>query len=1593
MALVFLVRDLYLEKELALKLVRGPPPTAEDLEQVKREFALLAEMEHPGIARAHDFGYLGGRPYFTSEFIPGEPLSARKRNLDVSEFLRLARDLAEAVAFLHRAGILHLDIKPSNIILSSAPGRARAVLIDFGLFRRGFAGTPGKKIRGSLPYMAPEYFGGGTIGPWTDVYALGVTLYRVITGTFPRAGPGAEGPRLENERAWEPAPRPPSELHPPCPEDLDKVILKCLALEPGARFPSGRELLAALERIGGSGASEAQPGAVIPVTLGREAELAQAERFLDGLVHRREGPATLFVTGPPGIGQTHFLRALKIRAQTQGLRFYLETGYPGRTSPPGSLLQPLSAHLSADARARWGAFLSRLRGPRRPVRSDITEGERRLRRAAEVSLAASSLVEPVILAVDGLQHWDEISIQLLTDLIRLLGEKRAPERPPLGIVAAFREEGTSAPLLEELVEYVFQPGKASVIALGPLGPTETLALHRARGGKEGEGDRGLSIFQQTGGYPARIAALVPAPPPSGARQKGGPDEIGGGGVPAKRWLAGLGAQSRNVCLALVFLDRPAGAGEIAAITGLRRARVDRALADLERARLVARLDKGPDGEEWLPEPRARSLGALLPPAVKLWNHRRIAARLAERAASSADVRFVEAFHHYRRAGDRRNTVTLGLRAARSLKASFQHRAALDIFRAVLDALPVQRKAARLETAIEIADLHARIGDTDVEEGIRILREILPQSRRVPGAAARVLLHLATLHSRRGDFRRAEALFNEGLGEAAGHQGGRLKREELLLFTNEHAAMKAAVGEYAAARDLCEKGFRLAGRSRDPEIREIVANLLATRANVSLRTYDFEAAVRDLEKGVEIAESIGTPGNQATLLNNLGVVLIQCDRYGDAIQAFREAERICLRLDEGPSLVSILGNLAILHAKTGDFASMEKALADGQKLIPSVIGRRREFFLMHSRGVSLLGRGRYAEGRAQLDEAIRLGEQIGDRHVVAFDEIYRAEALIFEAAYVDARREFLRLSEPGSSDRIRKMAISRNALVEAILGRTAEVEVAAKKYAEIAAPSVPFLDAWDGLFFGWAFSLAGDRRRSLEFLAPAEKLFRSRGLGPALSLLVWVKAEGHFLEGDLAAAEETLAADGLRGSPSHPRGIPGNDLTAVLWPLLSARILLERPAGQAERARCADLLAEAGAALVGNLLPEWSARLEVLRAFLSPRGDPRRLARRKRREIAGDMPEDLRRTYLSSAAWKRWTALRGQFPAQPAGTAPREAGEGSSTTKTLKVQGGGGASSRARLVARSPRMRKILSILDRLKGSELPLLIRGETGTGKELVGRIIQEESKRWKGPFHVVDCATIPPALFETELFGARAGAYTGIERDRPGLLELAAGGTVMFDEIAGVPLEVQAKFLRVLSEGVVRPVGAEREKKIDVRFIFSTSRDLEAETRDGRFRRDLLHRIRVVTIEVPPLRERPEDFEELVSTLVAEGGGERPSISRSAIEKLRAMDWPGNVRELRNVLARLSIENPEGITGEAVDRGMAEPRTTTIFPRNLLSSEALPELKEQLERDFLSYHYRRLGCDARALAQMLGLKRRQLYRRCARLGLALGKLKGKRG
>jgi transcriptional regulator with GAF, ATPase, and Fis domain len=223
-----------------------------------------------------------------------------------------------------------------------------------------------------------------------------------------------------------------------------------------------------------------------------------------------------------------------------------------------------------------------------------------------------------------------------------------------------------------------------------------------------------------------------------------------------------------------------------------------------------------------------------------------------------------------------------------------------------------------------------------------------------------------------------------------------------------------------------------------------------------------------------------------------------------------------------------------------------------------------------------------------------------------------------------------------------------------------------------------------------------------------------------------------------------------------------------------------------------------------------------------------------------------------------------------------------------------------LIGDSPGMKKLYDLIERVAPSDVPVLIQGETGTGKELVARALHARSRRAPRTFLAENCAAVPANLLESELFGHKKGSFTHAIADRPGHFVVADKGTLFLDEIGDMPLEMQAKLLRVLENGELRPVGSSQVVKVDVRILAATHRDLAAMVQERRFREDLYYRLKVIRLDIPPLRERGGDIELLVRYFLGKFAGPETSVEPAALRALRAYSWPGNVRQLENEIRR---------------------------------------------------------------------------------------------
>lgn len=307
-----------------------------------------------------------------------------------------------------------------------------------------------------------------------------------------------------------------------------------------------------------------------------------------------------------------------------------------------------------------------------------------------------------------------------------------------------------------------------------------------------------------------------------------------------------------------------------------------------------------------------------------------------------------------------------------------------------------------------------------------------------------------------------------------------------------------------------------------------------------------------------------------------------------------------------------------------------------------------------------------------------------------------------------------------------------------------------------------------------------------------------------------------------------------------------------------------------------------------------------------------------------------------------------------------------------------------LLGSSPKMVEVYRTIARATLSTSTVLILGESGTGKELVARAIHSNSQRKAAPFVPVNCGAITESLLESELFGHVKGSFTGASQDRVGLFAEADHGTLFLDEVGDLSLALQVKILRVLQEGEVRPVGSSQTRRVDVRIIAATHRDLSQWVKEGKFREDLFYRLKVIEVRVPPLRERPEDIEELAGLFLqraaARSGKKVTAISSDGLQLLRAHSWPGNVRELEHQVERaVALTSARSLSAQDFE---IEPDSAAAQGAELMATTGKESL-EEVERAHIQRVLKKHQYNKSKAAEVLGIDRATLYRKAQRYGL----------
>jgi len=1611
------------------------------------ELAGLQALAHPSVVRVRDIGRLeDGRLFLVTERLSGASVASIASCVDEAArraaLQRAAHELAGALAHLHGRGLVHGDVCPANVRLAAD---GRAVLIDFGL-----AGPPlpgDGAARGTLGYAAPEALT-GVRSAAVDLFALGATLYEAWSG----APPFGRGLGAVQRMLSEPAPVL-SSIRPGLGEGWDQLVARLLAADPGERPASARELLREVIRLSAGADTPAEVDLGVPypegdplagIFVGRRGERAALRATLDRLADGAAPVSTLALVGAPGAGRRALFdvvaRELAVagaagttpvvefwRGTFDALALWLRAGAAAASPSPAAV----DAQRAAEARLAAISEALELRAREHPLCVWLDDGPAA---AAFATWAAGAAPSGRVLVVVPAR---EAPARPFADAIALAPLTAADVEALIagaGDVAV--PEGERAALAVSIVKVA--QGNAAVV--GVLARRLIANLRAGRGaGAPIEAGADLDGLLEDGyralppDAQALVLALALGDDAGGASEL---DELGEGGAVASAaaraagWLelsadggvrlpsgahrrAALAAADQPMrtrvatrVLTVLGVDDPRRADALAA-TGKR----DEAAAVLRQAAAAAARADGAPARAALLYERADALapGALdvaerltLATGLGLLGRYEDAARALEAARASAGAGAGaaraacaerDAWLRARRgdtegarvalergladadAAQGEGAVELRARLGRLLVTSGRFRDALAIVAPLVsgDGAAVPASAAARAVSLEAAVLaHAYLGQPEparhvlaaladlptVGDGRRAyLDALLAQlAGREPDAlggyrrayelasrdgdvhtVASVALNLGALLAEQGVY--GEAL---SASERAVRELGRLgAAAELATALVNGANMFVQVGDLAAARRLLE---RARGLAAERKLTLVLAAATFVEGDLALRAGQAASAVSIYQSAAAAFADAGQPQRAASALCAVAEACALAGQAEQGRRALAEADATWAPApadDDAPDRARALAALALADGGAGAAPALADKLDRLARRVRST-ERRPQALRLALLAARLAERAGDAN---KLTEYRRYARTIMEEIRMATPEHHRAglerDPDALWALGPDAARSgdgTVSARALAAEGRLRRLLrINKRLNSELRLPRLLEM---------IVDTVIELTDAERG------FLLLEDEQGKLEVKVARnidQRTLETAEFELSRSIAHQAAAGGEPIV-TIDAAGDARFREALSVSDLHLRSVLAVPLAIkgrVAGTIYVDHRLRKGAFDQDDVRLVLDFAEQAAIALENARLLAEVRRRERQVDALNRRLEVELAARRE--ELSG-IKQELRDN-------REALAVRYDY---------------------------------RNIIGRTPRMLDLFRLLDRITDTTLPVVIQGESGTGKELVARAIHSNGPRRDRPFVGENCAAIPETLLESTLFGYVRGAFTGAERDTRGLFEVADGGTLFLDEVAEMSPGMQGKLLRVLQLGELRRVGSEHTRKVDVRILTASNRDLARLVEEGKFRRDLFFRLNVAQISLPPLRDRRDDIPLMVEHFLARqakaaGRAAPKPLDPAALARLVAYRWPGNVRELENEITRA-----DALSGDRIGLADLSPQVAAAGDAGASAADdpdslLLKPRVERLERSLLREALGRAANNQTKAAEILGLSRFGLQKKLKRYNFSV--------
>jgi Nif-specific regulatory protein len=1721
--LVYRVFDASDNRDEAIKVLRHELSEPQQRLRFEAEFATLAELDHPNIVKVYDYGLVEDRyPYFTMEYVHGRRISEFFDGKNWNGLYDVVLQIASALHYIHRRGIVHLDLKPSNVLVDES---GRAKLMDFGL-AIATRQVLDRQIRGTLQYMAPEVLKQDRVDSRADLYALGMTLYETVTGALPGYGKAPiDVIRMHlNEEI-----RPPSSINPHVPPELEAIILKLLEKDPRHRYASAAALLFAVAEASGHSVPTGElllgRGELYAAPLiGRGTEVNQLMSLIG---QAREGNGCgVIVAGAEGVGKSRIVRDVTLRAQLDGARVFSGRCPVNRKTiyaPFFDIFRQLVTAVNPDADA--GEEIRRILRPGgggNPHEGDKYRLYNHIVQSMQdiygfLSAGSDTSGTPLILVIEDLQWADPSTADLFSFLV-----SEAKQNQLLVIGTLTLQDNNNG--TDESMTFWEQRGKETGFPIIRIESLTEALVHEHVESLLGEslGDEFVRwMFWESSGSPLNIRRIFDYLITHGYLEW----QPSGWTVDMERIRAlripgGAAAILMEKADALhddgcSLLETAAVLGEVSSVDLLTKVSdysPERTYELLRELVATGLLDESTTGSViTFPQMHLRdSIYNGMTDQRRSELHLRVGNALEPMLEAGSSQLVGQIAYHFARANETEKGIRYAVEAGDIATRSLAHAEATEFYRTAIEMLDLSGadEAQKADVREKLADAYYR--NNDSRDAMQTLQFLLKSFQVRSGArpsvdVARVMKKIGKVLNNRGEHDSAMSYFQNALtiyeqleqkcdvaemmnrvagiyrekdnmelaGETAEKARAMLEDEPPTVVAgyirNMQGIIEYALGNWQRAKQILLDAYCIGDLVGSDQLKK---KALTNLGNTLWKLGDWETAFEYFHKNMQLSEAEGDLWNLVTCYNNVGIIEFGRGKFHNAAEYFEKSVRIDQKIGALEYEALALENLGETYEMVGKWDDAAKCYSRCLALegFDESRSSRSSVYVPLARFTKKLGD--IAKALEYAQKALWAAERTRDEDLIA-EACYARAAIEDERDNIEESGAFLHRAIAIFEHNNTKQALGRAYTAAAALALRQNNLESALEFADKSAKVAKSLGdhftlAKNDWVWGKILFFQGQREAAMQRLEAArlafeecdtpydlarllfeigvmreepeeasqtirnairifERLNATHDLERARGALLRIKPAGKTPDQNVVGLYEVVK---IINSSLNLNDVLNRVLDLATRRLRAERgmILLLDPITSALRTRVVRNINEAEGGSkrspqsivkeviqTGQMIMSADARADerfvesesviaenILSILCVPMIIKDRIVgaiyvdHRQARHLFS--PKDA--TFLEAFADQAAIAIENARLYEELEEArTRLSLENESLRREVLVE-----KHLDSIVGHSEAVAKIQFAVRKASGSNSTVLLRGESGTGKGLIARIIHNMGPRRNGPFINFNCAALPETLAESELFGHEKGAFTGADRRKLGRFELANNGTIFLDEIGKMSLAMQAKLLRVVEDKEFERVGGTQTIKTDVKIIAATNLEMEKAIDDGSFREDLFYRLNIIPLQLPPLRERKDDIpllvEHFIRKISKDLGIEPKRLEPGIVDLFMRYHWPGNIRELEATLHRaIVMSNGDTITrGEfyglfggtatAVVAEMPPPSPQSLLSPSLarleITSEVYDEVLASVDKQLIERALDTCGGRIREAARRLGLARNTLKSKMQKYNIA---------